>query len=277
VAEVSPEGEGAAEEIRTIRWGAEPEFFGPRHEFREDLLEEAVAGWDPGSGWIADAAAGLGTMTRRLAGRGFRVVAVDRSIDSLLHHVRAARASGIAGRTPALLADVLRLPFRDGALAGLVTAETIEHLDDDETAAREIARVVRPGGGVAVSTPANPSLWSEWDVWAEHRRRYRREGLVALFERAGFERSDCRAFGFPTVRIYDALFLGRLIRKRARPAIPSGGDAGRGAGIVGFALRAGRSRLAVAAVKALFQVDRLFARSSLGVGWTLSARRRGSG
>lgn len=264
-----------AEPVRTIRWGAEPEFFGPRHEFREQVLAEVVAAWSPADGWLVDAAAGLGSFSRRLAARGYRVAAVDRSWESLLEHRRRARERGLAERTPPVLADVTRLPFATGALAGAVTAETIEHLDDDAALAAELGRVVRPGGGLALSTPADPAQWSDWDVWAEHRRRYRRDDLLDVVRRGGFEPTACRSFGFPLVRVYDALFLRRLIRRRALgegEARPGGGSPR--SPIVRFALRAGRSRLAVAAVVALFRLDRLFEGASLGVGWTVSARRR---
>ena len=168
-----------------------------------------------------------------------------------------------------MLGDALALPFRDGAFAAAVTAETIEHLDDDSRFAAELGRVVRPGGGLAVSTPADPAQWSDWDVWAEHRRRYTRSALVSVLEAAGFRVEACRAFGFPIVRVYDALFLRKMIRARA------GGDRGKGSGLVAFARRAGRSRFAVELVTALFSLDRLFGGSDLGVGWTVRAIRAG--
>ncbi len=258
--------------VRTIRWGAEPEFFGPRHDFRERVLFESLRGWKPEDGWLVDAAAGLGSFSRKLAENGFRVVALDRSLESLIEHRRISRLRGLERATLPVLGDVTALPFRTGSLAGAVTAETIEHLDDDRAAAMEFSRVVALGGGLAVSTPADPAQWSHWDEWAEHRRRYRRDELVSLFEEAGFGVSACRSFGFPLVRLYDALFLRRLIRRRADTAAVEARSP-----IVAFARRAGKSRLLVRLATAVFGLDRLFDWARLGVGWTLTARRRTQG
>jgi len=257
---------------RTIRWGDEPELFGPRHEYRESVLLDAIVSWKPEDGAVLDAAAGLGTLSRKLARRGFQVVSLDRSWESLLHHRRLARAEGIGSRSWTVLGDMNQMPFRSGALAGAVSAETMEHLDDDRSAAIELARAIAPGGGLAVSTPADPGQWSDWDVWAEHRRRYRKEELTALFSAAGFSEMNCRSFGFPIVRLYDALFLRRMIRQRA--SSHAKGKEGR---LVSFARQAGRSRLAVQAVIAIFQIDRLFEKLPRGVGWTLTAARSRSG
>ncbi|MYT19003.1 methyltransferase domain-containing protein, partial [Streptomyces sp. SID7760] len=52
-----------------------------------------------------------------------------------------------------LLADVSRLPLRDGALDAVFAAGLIAHLPDPEADLRELARVVRPGGRLALFHP----------------------------------------------------------------------------------------------------------------------------
>src|SRR5215212_8565229 len=86
-----------------------------------------------------------------------------------------------------ILREVNRLPpgarFLDGAvgLDGGTTGETLEHLDDDAGAAREIGRVLKPGGTCIATVPALKSLWSASDDYYEHRRRYSREELASMF------------------------------------------------------------------------------------------------
>jgi SAM-dependent methyltransferase len=46
------------------------------------------------------------------------------------------------------------MPFPDGAFDRVIAAEVLEHIPDDWQALREIARVLRPGGQVAVTVPA---------------------------------------------------------------------------------------------------------------------------
>ena len=50
--------------------------------------------------------------------------------------------------------DATRMPFPDGAFDRVIAAEVLEHIPDDWQALREIARVLRPGGQLAVTVPA---------------------------------------------------------------------------------------------------------------------------
>ena len=51
------------------------------------------------------------------------------------------------------VADLRRLPFGDGEFDLIVSFETIEHVPDPETVLDELARVLKPGGLLLVSTP----------------------------------------------------------------------------------------------------------------------------
>ena len=69
----------------------------------------------------------------------------------------AMRAEGEAcppAQAAAVTADATRLPFPDGAFDAIIVAEILEHVPDDTAAMNEIARVLRPGGTVAVTVPA---------------------------------------------------------------------------------------------------------------------------
>jgi len=56
-------------------------------------------------------------------------------------------------RRPSIVGDLLRLPFSDGSLDGIVCTSVLEHLADPWRAAEEIYRVLRPGGAAFVSVP----------------------------------------------------------------------------------------------------------------------------
>ena len=75
-----------------------------------------------------------------------------------------------------------RLPFGDGVFDTVLCTEVIEHVVDDEAAAKEIARVLRDGGRCVVSTPVPPA-----PVVDRHhvREGYTHSALGSLLGRAG--------------------------------------------------------------------------------------------
>jgi len=207
---------------------------------------------------ILDGAVGLGQLANLMQQRGYRVNGIDYSFDAAL----AAKRNGV----PSVVGDLTRMPFRDGAFDGVTTGETLEHLDDDAAAAREIGRVVREGGRCIATVPALRSLWSKSDDYYEHRRRYSRRELRALFdERFAIEKANY--WGFPVVLTYDTLFILPMNKRRAKR------DLHDDAALQSIA-RAGRSRALVAIVRAVFSVDRLFEWLPFGPGLLLVARKR---
>lgn len=77
------------------------------------------------------------------------------------------------------------LPF-DSESQDVVTAlDVLEHLDDDVSAAREIARVLRPGGVALITVPAFMWLWGPHDELNAHKRRYRRSEIAGALSEAG--------------------------------------------------------------------------------------------
>jgi SAM-dependent methyltransferase len=57
------------------------------------------------------------------------------------------------GTGEVLLGDVTRLPFPDQFFDLVICSEVLEHLPDDATAIRELARVLKPGKNLVVSVP----------------------------------------------------------------------------------------------------------------------------
>ena len=91
-------------------------------------------------------------------------------------------------------ADALALPFPAASFDKVICAEVLEHLVDDRAAMAELARVLRPGGMLAVSVPRyGPELvnWALSDdyhnIEGGHVRVYRRSQLRERFEEVGLE------------------------------------------------------------------------------------------
>src|SRR5436190_2221476 len=144
--------------VERHRWGSAPEFIGPRHELRERLLLDLFLTAAPGQR-VLNAGAGQGTFSLLLERHGFDVVSTDLSGECV-----AALRQTLAGQ--AVEADVNELPFGDREFDAAVLGEVLEHIEDDGAAVREVGRVLKPGGIVAISVPANPEEYGPADVAA---------------------------------------------------------------------------------------------------------------
>ncbi len=82
--------------------------------------------------------------------------------------------------------DCRRIPFAS-EFDVICALDVLEHVEEDQVALAEIFRSVRPRGGVIVSVPQHPRLWSAGDDYAHHKRRYRRRELASSLRAAGFE------------------------------------------------------------------------------------------
>lgn len=227
---------------RVHDWGDSPELFGPRHDYREALILRRMLPALPGP-VVLNAGAGAGSLTLRLVEQGLRVTSVDASAE-LCGWVRA-RLGTAQEDNPVLHGDLERLDLPDAAFDAAVCAEVLEHLDDDAAAVAELHRVLRPGGLLVVTVPANPYRYDWTDRWAGHRRRYTVPGLAGLLEDAGFTSVEVAGWGFPLTGLYHRQVYRRALRRRL-----AAGD-GRPAG-------GAPPRLAARLVRAALEIDTAF-------------------
>jgi SAM-dependent methyltransferase len=242
----------------THAWGTQPEMFGPRHEHRLGMIVREVERLPRGAR-ILDGAVGLGQLAGRMQERGYRVLGIDYSFDAALH---VKKTSSV----PVVVGDMTRMPFRERSFDGLTTGETLEHLDDDAAAAREIGRVLREGGTCIATVPALRSLWTASDDYYDHRRRYSRRNLITMFERARLVVRKAAFWGFPIVLAYDTLFLLPMNKRRARMKVQD--DA-----TLRSVAKIGRARGLVHLVRAVFAIDGLFGWIPFGPGLLLVAKK----
>jgi demethylmenaquinone methyltransferase/2-methoxy-6-polyprenyl-1,4-benzoquinol methylase len=86
-----------------------------------------------------------------------RVVGVDFSHTMLLRARQKALAANELAPTPFLEADALRLPFADGAFDLVTSAFGFRNLANYEDGLREIFRVLKPGGTIAILEFTEPA------------------------------------------------------------------------------------------------------------------------
>lgn len=109
---------------------------------------------------------------------------------SLVALERAARR--LPGARIVELEPDAALPFDDGGFELVLCAETIEHVRDVQLLLSEIRRVLRPGGTLALTTPANLPLGPRPDPLSPHLRFFTRRSLRRLLDELGFEVGSLR-------------------------------------------------------------------------------------
>jgi ubiquinone/menaquinone biosynthesis C-methylase UbiE len=121
----------------------------------QDFVGEAISG----GGRVLDVGCNRGYDLLRLSetyrSPDLRLYGLDVSRDDVRVAVERANSAKKPESFAFLLSVVEKIPFRDDAFDAIICSEVVEHLPDPDAALREISRVLRPGGVLALTTP-NP-------------------------------------------------------------------------------------------------------------------------
>jgi SAM-dependent methyltransferase len=123
---------------------------------------------------ILDMGAGAGRHAFEAYRRGGDVVAFDMDADEMARVRDMFAAMKEAGEVPvsaeadAKEGDALALPFADGEFDRIVCAEVLEHIHADVDAIKELIRVLRPGGTMAISVPRWLPEVINWKLSADY-------------------------------------------------------------------------------------------------------------
>lgn len=79
-----------------------------------------------------------------------------------------------------------KLSFEKNTFDCVTALDVLEHVDDSK-ALNEIYRVLKKSGILIATVPAYPALWSKWDEVLHHKRRYAKNALSQVLEKAGFQ------------------------------------------------------------------------------------------
>jgi SAM-dependent methyltransferase len=178
---VSGEGRGSYDpELFTILEKLEPKSFWFRS--RNHLIVWAVRKYFTGMSRFLEVGCGTGFVLRAIrdALPYVHVMGSELYVEAL--EVARRRLPGV----PLVQMDALDVRFA-GAFGAIGAFDVLEHIVDDETVLDELRGAVLPGGGLVVSVPQHPRLWSAADDFAGHVRRYTRRELVDKARKAGWE------------------------------------------------------------------------------------------
>ena len=124
-------------------------------------------------------------------GTGFVLRALRESLPAACITASEVLQEGLvhaASRVPSvdfIQMDARAIPY-EGEFDLVGAFDVVEHIDDDQRVLREVHRALVPGGGLLLTVPQHPFLWSAADDYALHKRRYTRALLSDRLERAGF-------------------------------------------------------------------------------------------
>ncbi|MDQ5844927.1 MAG: class I SAM-dependent methyltransferase [Acidobacteriota bacterium] len=89
--------------------------------------------------------------------------------------------------------DARRIPFRD-EFDVVGAFDVLEHVEEDEEILDQMYQATRKRGGILVTVPHHPFLWSQADDYARHVRRYKTQELKDKVKRAGFDNVRVTSF-----------------------------------------------------------------------------------
>jgi len=191
---------------------------------RNDLIAWALRAHFPSAASLLEVGCGTGFVLAALHARfpGIRLAGGELSAAGI--DVARARVPDV----PVYQVDARRLPF-EREFDVVAAFDVLEHVDDDERVLSEMARVAKSSGGVLVSVPQHPWLWSQVDDFSGHVRRYTRRELLGKLERAGLR--AVRTTSFVSL-LLPVIAASRLVRRgqagpydpRAEYSLPPGVD-----------------------------------------------------
>lgn len=160
-----------------------------------------------------------------------RVVGVDFAGEMLRHGVEKVRRAGLAARITLAQGDAMRLPIHDQSTDAVTIAFGIRNVQDPPVACRELLRILRPGGRLAIlefGLPVVPAvrplyLWYFRHILPRIGRAVSRhmaaysylpesvgafpwgDAFAHLLREAGFNNVEARPLTFGIVYLYTAV------------------------------------------------------------------------
>ncbi len=250
-----------------MKWGEEPEFFGPCHYFRERMIIRQLTKRVTRESQTLDAGSGNGSLALKIGQKGYKVIGIDSSDNFISYARKMVEDTDLKNSVSFQKGNILGTGQEDSSFDAVVSGEVLEHLEQDNQAVREFNRILRIGGYCIVTVPANPNLFDRTDEWAGHFRRYTKDGLVELFEQNGFRIEQCNYWGFPLVRLFhQTIYLPIFNRKILREGKNISKEQG-------FLFRILKNKHLHRLGAYFFLFDNLFNHLPLGIGLFLVAKK----
>jgi SAM-dependent methyltransferase len=114
--------------------------------------------------------------------------------------------------------DARRIPARS-EFDVIGAFDVIEHINEDDAVLAQMHSAIKPGGGLIITVPQHPWLWSETDDAAHHVRRYGRGEMERKLRKAASGFRILRSTSYTSL-LLPVMIISRLLRRRGSEASP---------------------------------------------------------
>lgn len=159
---------------------------------RADAVEQLASRVPAGHPVVLEVGCSSGYLLADLRARLPEAVLIGADVVDEPLQALARRMPGV----PLMRFDLLKSPVPDAVLDAMVMLNVLEHIEDDDGALAQAARMLKPGGHLVIEVPAGPHLFDSYDRRLQHFRRYEMAGLRRQLEAAGLEVVRATHLGF---------------------------------------------------------------------------------
>lgn len=152
-------------------------------------------------------------------GTGFVLSGIERAVPQLTLYGSEIFTAGLGfaaqrlSKAELFQMDARQIPF-ENEFDAIAAFDVLEHIKEDTTVLSQMYRATKDSGGIMLTVPQHPWLWSQADDHAHHVRRYRALELKTKVEGAGFK--VVRMTSFVSL-LLPLMLLSRLQQRRPKP------------------------------------------------------------
>lgn len=162
-------------------------------------------------GQILDCGCGIGITSYLLKKAGAEPKGID--IDTKLINL----AKKMNPDLPFFVGKIEKIPFKKAFFNAVIASEVLEHINQEKKALMEIQRILKVGGKLLLTVPADQSLWCYQLLKVRpgafgHQRLYNLSALKKLLIKKGFEIEKAKLIQNPFVCLSD-IFLSKIVKK----------------------------------------------------------------
>ncbi len=144
---------------------------------KRQLIINFITSLVPQGSTILEIGSGGGLLSAELQKIGFKIISTDVEPSS----ARYTREMGISR---VFISDCGEgIPLQDASVDLIFMTDVLEHIEDDNRVLSECFRVLKSGGYILITVPAYQCLYSSWDRWNHHYRRYNKKAICSLAQR----------------------------------------------------------------------------------------------